>query len=63
MNTTELDKYTEQLIEQSVNRGKYIAYQEIMALLKVEGDKHPTTSDTTLDNLWIGIEQLVNNTN
>ena len=59
MNTTELDRYTQELVEQSVQRGKFVAYREIMELLKAEADKHPTTSATTLDNLWTELGKLL----
>ena len=59
MNTTELDKYTQELVEQSVQRGKFIAYSEVMEILKAEADKHPTTSADTLDNLWTELGKLL----
>jgi regulator of sigma D len=59
VNTTELNNYTQELVEQSVQRGKFIAYSEVMELLKAEADKHPTTSATTLDNLWAELGKLL----
>jgi hypothetical protein len=59
VNTETLSKYTEELVEQSVQRGKFIAYREMMELLKAEADKHPTTSSTTLDNLWTELGKLL----
>lgn len=59
MNTTELNNYTAEIIEQSVQRGKFIAYSEVMEILKAEADKHPTTSADTLDNLWTEIGKLL----
>lgn len=59
MNTETLAEYTQELMEQSVKRGKFNAYSAVMELLKAEADKHPTTSAITLDNLWTGIAHLV----
>ena len=62
MNTTELDRYTQELIEQSVKRGKFNAYTAVLELLKAEGLKSaitPTTSADTLDNLWTAVALLV----
>jgi hypothetical protein len=59
VNTETLDKYTQELIEQSIERGKYIAYREMMELLTAEADKHPTTSAVTLGNLWVELGKLL----
>ena len=59
MDTTTLDKYTQELVDNSVMRGKFIAYREVMALLTAEADKQPTTSGQTLENLWTEIGNLL----
>jgi len=59
MDIKEQEKYTQELIEQSVQRGKFIAYREVMELLSAEAGKHPTTSANTLDNLWTEIGKLL----
>ena len=49
----------ERTLQLSVERGKLIAYKEVISLLADEMAKHPTTSSITLDNLLDGVSSLI----
>jgi len=49
----------ERTLQLSVERGKLIAYKEVISLLADEMAKHPTTSSITLDNLIDGVSSLI----
>ena len=49
----------ERTIQLAVERGKLIAYKELISLIADEMAKHPTTSSITLDNLLDGVSSLI----